>query len=62
VRVGGIVEALDEVCDGGFAGAGEADDGDCFAGGDVEVYVAEDGVVGAGGVGECDVFEGDFAF
>ena len=60
--IGGIVEALDEICDGGFAGAGETDYGDCFAGRDVQVYVAEDGVVRTGRVGESYVFEGDFTF
>lgn len=56
----GIVETHEEADDGGFSGAGCADDGMGFTGGDMHGDVVEDG--GAFDVGEGDVFEFDFAF
>ncbi len=56
---GGVEQAWDEVDQGGFAGAGGAYDGEAGAGGDFEVDVLED--VGAFGVGEGEVAEGDCA-
>ncbi len=55
----GVLEAGDEVDEGGFAGAGGAYDGEAAAGGDAEVDVVEDG--GTVGVGEGQVAEFDFA-
>ena len=45
---GGLVEGAEEIEQRGLAAAGRADDGDGFAGGDMEVEVAQDGD-GAGG-------------
>lgn len=55
----GIVEPEEEADDGGFSGAGGADNGVGFAGGDVHRNAFEDG--GAFDVAECDVLEVDFA-
>ena len=58
--LGGVVEAADEVDDGGFTGAGVADEGEHLAGLEVEVDAAQD-VVGLAGVSEAYAFEGDAA-
>jgi hypothetical protein len=57
-----VVEAFQEGDDGCFAAAGGAHDADGLAALDFEVEVAEDGVLGTGGVGEAHFFEfdGDF--
>lgn len=55
----GIVEPEEEADDGGFSGAGGADDGVGFAGGDVHRNALEDG--GARDVAEADVLEFNFA-
>ena len=47
---GGVVEARDEVDEGGLAGSGWADEGEAGAGGDLEVDVVQD-VGGGGSVG-----------
>ncbi len=53
---GGVVEAGDELDDGGFALSVFADEGNALAGGEGEAEVSENGAVGAG-VGEGDVAE-----
>lgn len=55
----GIVEPEEEADNGGFSGAGGADDGMGFAGGNVHRNAFEDG--GARDVAEGDVLEFDFA-
>lgn len=55
----GIVEPEEEADNGGFSGAGGADDGMGFAGGNVHRNAFEDG--GARDVAEGDVLEVDFA-
>ena len=55
----GVVEARDEVDEGGFAGTCGAYDGEAAAGGDVEVDVVQDR--GSVGVGEGEIAELDFA-
>lgn len=57
----GVVEALEEGDGGGLAAATASDEGHGLAGGDDEVEVVEDGVVGAGRVGESYRFESDLA-
>ena len=53
---GGVGEAAEDVEEGGFSGAGGADDGDELAGGDGEVDVAEGGDLEfAGAVGLAEV-------
>ena len=56
----GEVEALDELGEGGFAGAGAADDADLGARRDAEAEAFED-VAAVRRVAECDVLEGDVA-
>ena len=48
---GGVVEAGDEVAEGGLAGPAGANEGDGLAGQGFEVDVLEDPLVGAGGIG-----------
>ena len=55
-----VVEAVDEVGDGGFAGAGGADEGDLLARTAIEVDVVQDGL--ARHIAEIDVRKGDVAF
>ena len=54
-----VVEAVDEVGDGGLAGTGGADKGDLLARTAIEVDVMEDGLVRQ--IAEIDVGEGDVA-
>ena len=56
----GVVEAEEELGEGGFTGTGRADEGDLLAVGDFEGDVAENG--GGLVVGEVDVEELDVAF
>lgn len=58
---GGFVQPLEESGDGGFARTGSADDGDTFAGLDVERDTREHFELWSGGVGEVDVREGNLA-
>ena len=55
----GLIKAAQQVHDGGFAGAGGADDGDGLARPDVQIKITED--LGAVLVAEGDVLKGDGA-
>lgn len=54
-----IVEAVDEVDDGGLAGSGTADKGDLLSGTGVDIDVEEDLLLG--GVAEINMLEVDIA-